>query len=72
MWQIMCGYLIIVKINAKTRFNYKCYTNGQRMNMYTLTIYIIHNLFGDVMLNHDLWLNVGCDFSYAIKVNGIK
>jgi hypothetical protein len=41
---------------------------GQRMNMYMLTIYIIHGPFGDIMLSHDLWwLNVGCDFSYAIK-----
>jgi hypothetical protein len=36
MWQIMCGYLIIVKINAKTRFNYKCYTNGQMLDVISL------------------------------------
>jgi len=64
MWQIMCGYLII----AKTRFSCKCYTNGERMNVYTLIIYIMHGPFGDIMLSHDLWLDVGCDFTYAIKV----
>jgi hypothetical protein len=50
----MCEYLIVTKIVAKTNFSYKCYTNGQRMNMYTLIVYIIHGPFGDVMLNHDL------------------
>ncbi len=35
--------------------------DGQRMNMYMLTIYIIHGPFDDVMLNHDLSLNVGCN-----------
>jgi hypothetical protein len=35
------------------------------MNMYML--YIIHGPFGDVMLSHDLWLDVGCDFTYATK-----
>jgi len=67
MWQIMCEYLIVVKIVAKPRPKYKCYTNGQRMNMYMLTIYIIDDPFGNIMLNHDLWLNVGCDFTYATK-----
>jgi hypothetical protein len=38
----MCGYLIVVKIVAKTRLSDKCYTNGQIMNMYTLTVNIIH------------------------------
>ncbi len=66
MWQIMCGYLIVVKIVAKTKFSYKWYMNGQ-MNMYTLIVYIIHGPFGDVALNHDLWLDVECDFTYAIK-----
>ncbi len=28
MWQIMCGYLIVVKVIAKIRFSCKCYTNG--------------------------------------------
>jgi len=37
------------------------------MNIYTLTIYIIHGPFGDVMLSHDLRLDVGCDFNYATK-----
>jgi len=23
--------------------------------------------FGDVILNHDLWLDVECNFTYAIK-----
>ncbi len=36
--------------------------DGQRMNMY-----IIHGSFGDIVLSHDLQLNVGCDFIYAIK-----
>jgi len=46
----------------------KCYMDGQRMNIYTLTVYIIHGPFGDVILNHGLWLNVECNFTYAIKV----
>jgi hypothetical protein len=62
----MCGYLIIVKVLAKTILTYKCYTYGQRMNMYTLIVYI-HGPFDDVMLSYDLQLNVGCDFTYAIK-----
>jgi uncharacterized protein (DUF486 family) len=54
MWQIMFEYLIVVKIVTKIRLSCKCYTDGQRMNMYTLTVYIIYNPFGDIMLNHDL------------------
>jgi len=30
-------------------------------------VYIIHGSFGDVILNHDLWLDVGCDFTYVTK-----
>ncbi len=41
--------------------------DGHRMNMYTLTVYIIYGPFGDIMLSHDLQLNVGCNFTYAIK-----
>jgi len=41
--------------------------DGQKMNMYMLIVYIIHGPFGDVMLNHDLWLDVRCNFTYAIK-----
>lgn len=63
MCQVMCAYLIIAKIFAKTRPSCKCYMGGQRMNMYTLIVYIIHGWFGDVML----WLDVECDFIYAIK-----
>jgi hypothetical protein len=37
------------------------------MNMYMLTIYIIHGPFDNIMLSHDLQLNVGCNFTYAIK-----
>jgi hypothetical protein len=37
------------------------------MNMYMLTIYIIHGPFGGVMLSHDLQLDVGCDFNYGTK-----
>jgi hypothetical protein len=55
MWQRMFGYLIVVKIVAKIKkLNCKCYTDGQRMNMYMLTIYIIHGPFGDVTLSNDL------------------
>jgi hypothetical protein len=32
-----------------------------------LIVYIIHSAFGDVMLNHNLQLDVGCNFNYAIK-----
>jgi hypothetical protein len=67
MWQIMCGYSIVVKIVVKTRPSCKCYMNVQRMNMYCLTIYILHSPFGEVMLNHDLQLHVECNFMYAIK-----
>jgi hypothetical protein len=67
MWWIMCGYFMVAKIIAKTIFSCKCYMDGQRMNMYMFTIYIIHGPFDDIMLSHDLWLNVGCDFTYATK-----
>jgi hypothetical protein len=67
MWQIMCGYLIVVKIVAKINFSCKSYMDGQRMNIYIFTIYIIHGPFGDIILNHDLQLDVGCDFAYVIK-----
>jgi hypothetical protein len=63
----MREYFIIVKIVAKTRLNYKCYTNGQRMNMYMLTIYIIHSPFGNVMLSCDLRLDIRCNFIYETK-----
>jgi hypothetical protein len=63
----MYGYLIVVKIVAKTRLNCKCYKDSQKMNMYILTIYIIHSPFNDVMLSHDLQLNVKCNFIYATK-----
>jgi len=68
MWQIMCGYLIVVKIVIKTRLSCKCYTNGQKMNVYILITYIIHSPFGDIMLNHNLWLDVGCNFIYVTNV----
>jgi hypothetical protein len=42
--------------------------DGQRMNMYMLTIYTIHGSFDDIMLSYDLRLDVGCNFTYAIKV----
>jgi len=61
----MCEYLIVVTIVTKIWFNCKCDTDGQKMNMYMLTIYIIHGCPGDVMLSHDLQLNVGCNFTYA-------
>ncbi len=48
---------------AKTRPNCKYYMDGQRMNMYTLTVHIKHGPFGDVMLSYGLWLDVGCDFT---------
>jgi hypothetical protein len=67
MWEIMCGYLIIVKIVAKIDFSYKCYMDGQWMNMNTLTVFIIHGPLSDVTLNHNLWLDVRCDFTYATK-----
>jgi len=50
----MCGYLIVVKIIAKTKPNYKCYMDNQRMNMYMLTIYTIHGSFDDIILSYDL------------------
>jgi hypothetical protein len=34
------------------------------MNMYTLAVYVIYGPFGDDMLSHDLWLDVGCDLTY--------
>jgi len=61
----MFEYLIVVKIISKTRLSCNYYTNGQRMNMYILTVYIIHGSFGDIMLSHDLPWNVGCNFTYA-------
>ncbi len=38
------------------------------MNMYTLTVYIIDGPFGDVVLSHDLQLDIECDFIDEIKV----
>ncbi len=67
MWQIMCGYIIVVKLVAKIKLSCKCYTDGQRLNMYMLTVFIIHGPFSDVMLNHNLLLDVRCDFIYATK-----
>jgi hypothetical protein len=67
MWQIMCKYLIVVKIVVKKKNSCKCYMDGRRMNMYTLTIYIIHGPFGDIMRSHYLWLGVGCNIIYATK-----
>jgi hypothetical protein len=55
------------KNRCKKKLSCKCYMDGQRMNMYNLTIYIIHGAFGDIMLSHYLWLGVGCDFIYATK-----
>ncbi len=66
MWQIMCGYLIVVKVVAKIKLSYNCYTYGQRMNMYTLIVYI-HGPFDDVILSYDLQSDVGCDFTYVTK-----
>jgi hypothetical protein len=39
-----------------------------KLNMYTLTIYIIDGLFGDIILNLALRLHVGCDYTYTIKI----
>jgi hypothetical protein len=33
--------------------------------MYMLTLYIIHGSLGDLMLSHDLRLNVACNFTYV-------
>jgi hypothetical protein len=35
--------------------------------MYTLAIYIIHCPFGDVIMNHDLQLDVKYNFIYETK-----
>jgi hypothetical protein len=35
--------------------------------MYMLTVYIIHGPFDDVIMNHDLQLNVGSNFIYETK-----
>jgi len=35
--------------------------------MYTLIIYIIYDPFGDVMMNHDLQLDVKSNFIHEIK-----
>ncbi len=56
-----------VKLVAKTRLSCKCYMSGQRMNMYTLTVYIIHGPFANIMLSHDLQPNIGCNFTYATQ-----
>ncbi len=33
--------------------------------MYMLTVYIIYVEYFNIMVNHHLRLNVGCDFTYA-------
>jgi hypothetical protein len=65
MWQKCVDILIVVKIVAKKKPSCKCYTNGQRINMYMLRVYIIHGAFDDIMLSHDLQLHVGCNFIHA-------
>ncbi len=44
--------------------------NGQWMKSYMLNVYIIHVECADIVMNHHLWLNVGCNFTYVI--NGIQ
>jgi hypothetical protein len=39
------------------------------MKVYMLIVYIIHVECDDIMLNHHLWLDVACHFTYA--TNGI-
>jgi hypothetical protein len=67
MWEINVWIFDNCKNNCKNNFSCKCYTNGHRMNMYTLTVYIIYGPFGNIMLSYDLQLNVGCDFIYASR-----
>ncbi len=43
--------------------------NGQSMNVYMLTVYIIHVECDDIMLRHHLQLYVACNFTYT--TNGI-
>jgi hypothetical protein len=38
------------------------------LNIYVWIIYIINGLFCDIMLDNDLWLDIGCDYTYVIKI----
>jgi ABC-type protease/lipase transport system fused ATPase/permease subunit len=48
----------------------KLYIDDQWIKVYILIIYIIHVKCGDIMLNHCLWLDVPCNFTYI--TNGIS
>jgi hypothetical protein len=62
-WQYVSG----LYFNCKNGIGYKLHINDQWMKPYMLTIYIIHVECVNVMANHHLWLDVGCDFIYAIN-----
>jgi hypothetical protein len=49
----------------------KLYMDDQWIKVYILTLYIIHVKCGDIMLNHRLWLDVPCNFTYAINGSSI-
>jgi hypothetical protein len=57
------GYILVTKV----RVNYKLYINSQGMRTYMLTIYIIHVKYVDIIMNYYLWLDVECNFIYAIN-----
>jgi hypothetical protein len=48
--------------------SYKLYTNGQRMKVYMLIIYIIHVECDEIMLSHHLRFDVARDFIYATNI----
>jgi hypothetical protein len=41
--------------------------NGQQMRSYMFITYIIHVECDDIIVNHHLQLDVGCNFTYVIN-----
>ncbi len=68
-WQILItlgdskwvDYILIAKMGISC----KLHMNGEWMKSYMLTIYIIHMECVDIMANHQLQLNIECNFIYA-------
>jgi hypothetical protein len=52
--------------------NYKLHMNGQHMNLYILIIYIIHMKCVNIIMNHHLQLDVGCNFTDAFLITNVN
>jgi hypothetical protein len=68
---LLYNYLIVINV-ANNVWIFDSYKNNIYLQMlYNWSkdehVYIIHGPFGDVMMSHDLWVDVKCDFTYATK-----